>query len=189
MRVLLFILFPIPSLEPFNSVLLFSLSCFTLSLSLLSYTRYSMSVSIFQIITTRRQYIFTSIYIIYMLSIAQWKQAKHIKLSSSLFFKRFALQIITCMPLREYKCSICLHICPSNIFIISYYIFSWRQLFFLLLYPFEGIFYHKDVKRHFYIHKFKIMKCSFNPICFSNVNLVGIFKDISLLISSLNTLV
>ena len=34
MRVLLFILFPIPSLEPFNSVLLFSLSCFTLSLLL-----------------------------------------------------------------------------------------------------------------------------------------------------------
>ena len=34
MRVLLFILFPIPSLEPFNSVLQFSLSCFTLSLSL-----------------------------------------------------------------------------------------------------------------------------------------------------------
>ena len=150
MRVLLFIIFPIPSLEPFNSVLLFSLSCFilslSLSLSLLCYSVYSMSVSIFQIITTRRQYIFTSIYIIYMLSIAQWKQAKHIKLSSSLFFKRFALQIITCMPLREYKCSICLHICPSNIFIISYYIFSWRQLFFLLLYPFEGTFYHKDVK-------------------------------------------
>ena len=41
--------------------------------SLLSYSLYSMSVSIFQIITTRRQYIFTSIYIIYMLSIAQWK--------------------------------------------------------------------------------------------------------------------
>ena len=43
------------------------------SLSHLSYSLYSMSVSIFQIITTRRQYIFTSIYIIYMLSIAQWK--------------------------------------------------------------------------------------------------------------------
>ena len=34
MRVLLFILFPIPSLEPFHSLLLFFLSCFTLSLSL-----------------------------------------------------------------------------------------------------------------------------------------------------------
>ena len=34
MRVLLFIIFPIPSLEPFHSVLLFSLSCFILSLSL-----------------------------------------------------------------------------------------------------------------------------------------------------------
>ena len=53
------------------------------------------------------------------------------------------------MPLREYNCSICLHICPSNIFIMSYYIFSWRQLFFSLLYPFEGIFYPNDVENIF----------------------------------------
>ena len=50
MRVLLFILFPIPSLEqPFHSEFLFSLSCFTLFLSSLSLILYLLLLSVFYV--------------------------------------------------------------------------------------------------------------------------------------------
>ena len=152
MRVLLFILFPIPSLEPFHSVLLFSLSCFTLSSLSLSLS-HSLFVFYVGLNLSNYNHKETVYFCFYLHHLHAFYRAMEIGKTYQIiiipFFKRFALQIITCMPWREYKCSICLHICPSNIFIISYYIVSWRQLFFSLLYPFEGIFYPNDVENIF----------------------------------------